>query len=317
MLQTKPRDGLLHIARAQQFDISFIETLFQLADDSNAMMPAPMTGLILASLFYEESTRTRFSFESAMRRLGGHVIGTENAKQFSSAAKGESIEDTIRVVSHYADIIVLRHDEAGALDRALSATLVPLINAGCGVDQHPTQALLDLHTIKRKCGRTEELTIVFVGDLLSSRTVHSLAYLLGKYRRNRLIFRSPKKLRIPKNITDYLDRHDVYWEEGEGIADGIEDADVIYQTRPQKNRASDPIAAAGLEQYLQEKHLYRVNLSVVERMRKDAIIMHPLPRNDEIAPEVDACPQAVYLDDQIDSGLRIRKALLQIVCGRA
>ncbi len=300
-----------HIARAQQFDVSFISDVFALADTLGPHHARKMSGLILASLFYEESTRTRFSFETAMLRLGGHVIGTENAKQFSSVAKGESLHDTIRVVGHYADIIVLRHDDADALDTALSAARVPVINGGCGSDQHPTQALLDLYAIRAKLRRTEDLSVALAGDLLYGRTVHSLAYLLGKYRGNRLIFVSTQELRMPQSIKDYLERHGVWFKEVDSLERIVAQVDVLYQTRVQKNRFADEV------EYERLKGALCLSLPLAQRMRDGAIIMHPLPRTLELPTEVDVLPQAVYLDDQIESGVAIRKALLMTVAGRA
>lgn len=301
---------LRHIARAQEFDVSFISDVFALADTLGPHHARKMSGLILASLFYEESTRTRFSFETAMLRLGGHVIGTENAKLFSSVAKGESLHDTIRVVGHYADIIVLRHDDANVLDTALSAARVPVINGGCGSDQHPTQALLDLHAIRARLGRTEDLAVALAGDLLYGRTVHSLAYLLGKYRGNRLTFVSPKELRMPQGIKDYLERHDVESEEVGSLDEVVAKVDVLYQTRVQKNRFADEA------EYERLKGALCLSRPLAQRMRDGAIIMHPLPRTLELPTEVDVLPQAIYLDDQIESGVAIRKALLMTVAGR-
>lgn len=310
MLQGKPQGGLMHIARAQQFDTAFIEQLFAIADtiEQKALR---MNGLILGSLFYEPSLRTRWSFESAMHRLGGAVISTEDAKIFSSAAKGETLEDTIRVAGKYVDIIALRHYDDHAMEQAMEVARIPLINAGCGRNQHPTQALLDLHTIKKRFGRTEELHVALAGDLENGRTVHSLAYLLGKYRGNRLILVSPPELRMPQGVKDYLERHDVQWREVLTLEEIAEEVDVIYQTRVQRERFSDEAA------YERLKDSYRIDAALVSRMRETAVIMHPLPRNSEIARDVDEMPNAAYLDDQIESGVAIRKALLLMVAGRA
>ncbi|MFA6297158.1 MAG: hypothetical protein WC629_01210 [Candidatus Paceibacterota bacterium] len=171
-----------HIIESQQFDQKFINKIFSIADKLEKKTDNSLKGKIMASLFYEPSTRTRFSFESAMLRLGGSVITTENAKEFSSAAKGETLEDSIRVINNYADVIVLRHYERGSSEKASFVSKVPVINAGDGAGQHPTQALLDLYTIKKELGKIEGITIALVGDLKHGRTIRSLAYLLGKYK---------------------------------------------------------------------------------------------------------------------------------------
>ena len=189
-----------HILESQQFDLKTLQQIFRSADSFEKNQSRPLKGKIMATLFYEPSTRTRFSFESAMIRLGGGVITTENAAVFSSAAKGETLEDTIRVVSYYADVIVLRHPERGASERAAAVSKVPIINGGDGAGQHPTQALLDLYTIQRELGKIDDITIVFVGDLKNGRAVRSLAYLLAKYRNIRIVFVSPKGLKIGEDF---------------------------------------------------------------------------------------------------------------------
>ena len=262
----------------------------------------------MASLFYEPSTRTRFSFESAMLRLGGGVISTENAAEFSSAAKGETLEDSIRVTSGYADVIVMRHPEKGAAARAAAASSVSVVNAGDGPGQHPTQALLDLYTIERELGQVDGITLAFAGDLKHGRTVRSLAYLLGKYRNVRAIFVSPPELAVCPDILAYLDRHGVAHEETSDLRAAATRADVLYQTRIQKERFGDPA------EYERLKGCYRVDAALVASMKPGAIVMHPLPRVGEIAPEVDALPQAAYFR-QARYGLSVRMALLEWVLG--
>jgi len=176
-----------HIIESQQFDRKLLGSLFSMADRLEKKTGTPLTGKVMAALFYEPSTRTRFSFESAMLRLGGSVITTENAKEFSSAAKGETLEDSIRVINNYVDVIVMRHYEQGASARAARVSAVPVINAGDGAGQHPTQALLDLYTIQKELGKIDGISIAFVGDLLHGRTIRSLSYLLGKYKHIRYI----------------------------------------------------------------------------------------------------------------------------------
>lgn len=299
-----------HVVEAQQFDQAFLSDLFSLADAAEGAPPQVLQGRIMASLFYEPSTRTRLSFESAMLRLGGNVITTENASEFSSAIKGETLEDTVRVISAYADVIVLRHFEEGASRKAALASGVPIINAGDGPGQHPTQALLDLYTIARELGRTEDLAIAFVGDPKHGRTIRSLAYLLGRYRNVRMFFISPAGLRVGRDIIEYLDRHDVRYEEGEDLDAVVAELDVLYQTRIQKERFASPA------EYDQCRGRYRIDADLVGRMKDPSIVMHPLPRVDEILPEVDTSAKAAYFR-QARYGVLVRMALLQFVLGAA
>ncbi len=297
-----------HIIESQQFDQKIINQIFTLADKLKKRKDTSLKGKIMATLFYEPSTRTRFSFESAMLRLGGSVITTENAKEFSSVSKGETLEDSIRVISQYVDVIVLRHDEAGASKRAALVSDVPVINAGDGAGQHPTQALLDLYTIQKELGRIDDLHVAFVGDLLHGRTIRSLAYLLGKYSNIRINFVSPKALRVGADIKNYLKRHAVTFSETEDLDSVIGSVDVLYQTRIQKERF------ISLKEYNRFKGCYQIDNRLVKKMKAEAIIMHPLPRVDEILPEVDASPKAVYFK-QARYGLLIRMALLKYIFG--
>src|SRR5947209_19559101 len=198
-----------------------------------------LDGKIMASLFYEESTRTRFSFETAMLRLGGSVISTENARQFSSVSKGETLEDTIRIMNGYADVIVMRHYESGAARRAADISRVPIVNAGDGTGQHPTQAFLDLYTIQKELGRLDNLTIAVVGDLANGRTVRSLCYLLARFRNVRIHMVAPEVVRMRDDIKAYLVRHDVPFSEEEDLRAIAPAVDVVYQTRIQKERFGD------------------------------------------------------------------------------
>ena len=260
----------------------------------------------MASLFYEPSTRTRLSFESAMIRLGGDVISTENAKEFSSAAKGETLEDSIRVVGNYADVIALRHPENDAAERAAKVSKVAIINAGSGAGQHPTQALLDVYTIRRELGEVDGLKIAMVGDLKHGRTVRSLAYLLGKFKDVVIYFVSPPELQIGEDIKKYLHAHNINYAEYENIETILRDVDVLYQTRIQKERFADPA------QYEKFKGVYRITKQLAQTMQEKSIIMHPLPRVDEILPEVDESPNAVYFK-QTYYGLLIRMAILKFI----
>ncbi|MEK6892682.1 MAG: aspartate carbamoyltransferase [Nanoarchaeota archaeon] len=217
-----------HLLESQQFDQKLLFHLFSQAElfRRNPALK-PLNGKTMATLFYEPSTRTRLSFESAMLRLGGQVISTENAKEFSSAVKGESIEDTARIVSAYADCIVIRHYEDGAAKKAASVSKVPIINAGDGKGQHPTQALLDIYTIFKEIGRIENIKIAMAGDLSSGRTVHSLSYLLGKFNSIEIIFVSPRNLKMKDEIKDYLSRHNVKFREEEDLNKVISEVDIV------------------------------------------------------------------------------------------
>ncbi len=306
MLPYLPKSKNIHIIESQQFDLKFIDTIFTLADALEKNPDNSLKGKIMASLFYEPSTRTRFSFESAMLRLGGSVITTENAKEFSSAAKGETLEDSIRVINSYADVIVMRHYEQGSAKRAADVSTIPVINAGDGVGQHPTQALLDLYTIKRTLGKIDGLRIAVAGDLKNGRTIRSLVYLLGKFKNVYIYFVSPKGLRICDDIKAYLVKHTMHYEETEDLEKCVGDVDVVYQTRIQKERFATE------QEYLAHKGCYRIGMELVKKMKPKAIIMHPLPRVDEILPEVDTSPKAVYFK-QAYYGLLIRMALLKFL----
>jgi aspartate carbamoyltransferase catalytic subunit len=297
---------LQHVIESQQFSRPLLEELLDRAEEMKAHphhFSGRLNGQVMAALFYEPSTRTRLSFEAAMLRLGGDTVGTDNAREFSSAAKGETLEDTIRIVSGYADVIVLRHNEEGAARRAATVSSVPVINAGDGPGQHPTQALLDLYTIRDELGHIDGIHIAMVGDLANGRTVRSLAYLLGKFRDIRIWFVAPPQVAMRDDIKDHLDAHHVAWMEAEDLDAVLPQVDVIYQTRIQKERFTDEAS------YLALKGIYRIDGSTLARMRKEAIVMHPLPRIDEIAPEVDADPRAAYFR-QARNGLYIRMALL-------
>jgi aspartate carbamoyltransferase catalytic subunit len=300
---------LRHVVESQQFSRALLEELLDRADEIKRQphhFAGRLNGQVMAALFYEPSTRTRLSFEAAMLRLGGRTMGTDNAREFSSAAKGETLEDTIRIVSGYADLIVLRHNEEGAARRAAAVSSVPVINAGDGPGQHPTQALLDLYTIRDELGRIDGVRIAMVGDLANGRTVRSLAYLLSKFRDIRICFVAPPQVAMRDDIKKHLDEHHVQWVESQDLDAVLPQVDVIYQTRIQKERFSDEAS------YLALKGVYRIDASTLARMRKEAIVMHPLPRVDEIAPEVDADPRAAYFR-QARNGLYIRMALLDKV----
>jgi aspartate carbamoyltransferase catalytic subunit len=293
-----------HLIEAQALTRPVIETLFKRANELEKRPESTLSGKIMASLFYEPSTRTRFSFESAMHRLGGSVITTENAKEFSSASKGETIEDTIRIMNFYADIIVLRHFEAGTAQKAADVSGVPVINAGDGPGQHPTQALLDLYTIEREIGHIDSVSIAMVGDLKHGRTIRSLAYLLGKYDDITIYFVAPNALKVGDDIKHYLDSHHVTYHETEDMMSIVSSVDVVYQTRIQKERFESEA------DYNVYKGVYQIDLAFANKMKPNAIIMHPLPRVDEILNEVDASPKAAYFN-QARYGVLVRMALLE------
>lgn len=292
------------ISTKQFFDRQILDSLF---DQAIAIKAGHFVGRsqdkILATLFYEPSTRTRFSFEAAMMRLGGNVISTEAAGQFSSVSKGESLEDTIKVVSAYCDAIVLRHPEVGSAERAAAVAKVPVINAGDGLGEHPTQALLDIFTIREKFGHIDGLKVAMVGDLLNGRTVHSLLFLLGLFKDVSVQLIAPSQLELGEEYKKYLDDNQVAYQQSASLAEIDRAVDVLYVTRVQKERFSDAA------EYEKLKHYFVVNTKVAEQLKPEAIIMHPLPRVGELDPAVDANPRARYFE-QAENGLYVRMALL-------
>ena len=297
-----------HVVEVAQFDRKAVEHLFQQADRLRSLDPEyrSLAGRILATIFYEPSTRTRLSFESAMLRLGGQVISTENAREFSSAIKGETIEDTVRIVSGYADAIVIRHYELGAARRAASVSTVPILNAGDGPGEHPTQALLDLYTIQHELGRIDELRIALVGDLRFGRTARSLALLSCLTEGTKLIFVSPPEVPMGNDIRRALDAHGIHYRDEHDLARVLPDVDVVYQTRIQKERFATP------SEYEAARGVYVLDRAAYDRLNPDAIVLHPLPRVDEISPAVDDDPRSAYFR-QAHNGVYIRMALLESV----
>jgi len=300
---------LKHVIESQQFSRSMLDELFALTEEIKSephRFSGRLNGSVMAALFYEPSTRTRLSFEAAMLRLGGSTMGTDNAREFSSTAKGETLEDTIRIVSGYADVIVLRHNEEGAAKRAAGVSSVPIINAGDGPGQHPTQALLDLYTIRQELSHVDGIRIAMVGDLANGRTVRSLTYLLSKFKDIKIWFVAPPQVAMREDLKEHLTEQNIPWVETEDLDAVLPEVDVVYQTRIQKERFADPAA------YLALKGIYRIDNRSLGLMRKYSIVMHPLPRVDEIAPEVDSDPRAAYFR-QAHNGLHIRMALLNIL----
>jgi aspartate carbamoyltransferase catalytic subunit len=264
-----------------------------------------LKGKILATLFFEPSTRTRLSFETAILKLGGSYIGFAEP-DLTSARKGENIADTIRTVENYADVIALRHSLEGSAKLAADFSSVPIINAGTGAEEHPTQALIDLCTIRKDKGKIDGLKIALLGDLRYGRTVHSLAYALSLYNIE-LYLVSPENLRMRKDVLQTI-KNRIKVTENSTLEGIIPQIDVLYVTRIQKERF--PNAA----EYAEVKGAYRIDLKTIEKARKDMIILHPLPRVDEISPEVDSTPQARYFQ-QVWNGIVVRMALLSLVLG--
>jgi len=301
------------VLRADQFtkeDVDLImETAsgFEKALNKGKVLNA-LRGKILSTLFYEPSTRTRLSFEAAMHRLGGQVISVAEAKS-SSAAKGESLHDTIKTVEGYADVIVLRHPQIGAATEAAAATNKPVLNAGDGAGQHPTQSLLDLYTILKEKGKVYGLTVALAGDLKNGRTVHSLASLLSLYD-VRFIFASPKALRMPEAIVTQLKGKGVSITETEDLRKALATSDVLYMTRIQRERFKDS------DEYDRLKGAYILTRDMIANAKENITIMHPLPRVNEIATDVDTYKGAAYFR-QAANGIPIRMALLALVTGKA
>ena len=303
-----------HVLSVAQITDSDIKLLFTYADHLAKMKSKEyfdvLRGKTLACVFYEPSTRTSSSFIAAMQKLGGNVIPITQGVQFSSVSKGETLEDTIMTLGQYADAIVLRHPETGSVQRAAQVSPVPIINAGDGIGEHPTQAVLDLYTIQREVGRLENLHVAFVGDLAYGRTVHSLLKLLTRYAGVRFSLVSPEKLRLGFPLPREVMAEEVIVREGLHEAqDVLADADVVYMTRVQKERFPS------LEAYEEVKNSCLLTSSLVEAMRTTARILHPLPRVNEIPREIDTDRRAAYFR-QVKNGLWVRMAILAAIFGQ-
>jgi len=302
----------IDVLTAAQFSREPIEQLFARADDFAARLDKGehirlLDGKLLATVFYEPSTRTRLSFEAAMQRLDGGVISVAEAKTASSVVKGETLPDTIRTIVNYADAIVLRHPEIGAAQVAAKASSVPILNAGDGAGEHPTQALLDLYTIRAEKKTIDGLRVALVGDLKNGRTVHSLARALSNFKVEFSLV-APAALAMPTEVTDYLRAKDFVVEETNDMARSLQKADVVYMTRVQKERFAD------VKQYEKLKNFFILNRAVIENAKPGLVVMHPLPRVDEIATDVDAMPNAAYFR-QMKNGVYVRMALLAEILG--
>ncbi len=297
---------LQHLVESQQFTVPLLMELFDRARGMERIVARggslDYQNRIMATLFYAPSTRTRFSFEAAMHRLGGRVLSTEHARVFSSEMDGEQVEDSIRILGGYSDVIVIRHHQEGGAQRAAMVSPVPVINAGDGEGgQHPTQALLDLYTIYRE--RTlNGLSVALIGELDKGRTARSLAYLLAKFDRIKLYFVSPPETQMKSDILAYLDEHDVQYAQESDLDRVVGEVDVVYQTRIHPERVGD---RAALQRYA-------IDSSVLRRMKPDALILHPLPRTVELDKSVDDDPRALYFR-QARNGLFVRMALLTML----
>ena len=301
------------ILSVRQFDRSALEYIFGVAREMEEMVRRVgsfdlLKGKILANLFYEPSTRTSSSFTSAMERLGGSVIPI-NEVRYSSVSKGESLPDTIRTLEAYADVIVLRHPEVGSAELAAKYARKPIINAGDGIGEHPTQALLDLFTILQEMNQIDGLTVTMVGDLKYGRTVHSLARLLSLYN-VRINYVSPDILRMPEEIIAELDAANIPQAAYDSLDPILGESDVLYVTRVQKERFEN------LEEYEKVKDAFIITPETMTRAKEEMIVMHPLPRVGEISMEVDDDPRAAYFR-QMEYGLFVRMALLAMVLGKA
>jgi aspartate carbamoyltransferase catalytic subunit len=299
---------LRHIVESQQFTVPSLMELFKRTEEMKKVVARGGTkdyeNKIMATLFYKPSTRTRFSFESAMFRLGGKKLTTEQAHEFSSEIEGEMLEDTIRIISDYCDVIVLRHHEEGGAKRAAAVSSVPVINAGDGSGgQHPTQALLDLYTIYNECHTLDGLSVAFIGALEQGRTVRSLAYLLSKFDRVKLYFIAPDELQIKPDILEHLDENGVSYQLASKTDDIINRVDVVYQTRIDRERLSDRNI---------DLSVYNIDSTVMQKMKYNSIIMHPLPRSVEIDHAIDKDRRAAYFR-QSRNGLYVRMALLTML----
>lgn len=301
------------VISVSQFSITDLEYIFGVAKEMRAMVERVgsfdlLKGKILANLFYEPSTRTSSSFLSAMERLGGSVIPI-NEVTYSSVAKGESLPDTIRTLECYADVIVIRHPEVGSAELAAKFSRKPVINAGDGIGEHPTQALLDLFTIEEELGRVDGLTVTMLGDLKYGRTVHSLSRLLSNFV-VRLNYVSPEILRMPPELVEELKAKGVSQKEFDVLEPVLAETDVLYVTRVQKERFENQ------DDYEKVKGAFVITPETMEQAKEEMIIMHPLPRVGEISMELDDDPRAAYFR-QMEYGLYVRMALLAMVLGKA
>ncbi|MCX6743746.1 MAG: aspartate carbamoyltransferase, partial [Candidatus Parcubacteria bacterium] len=308
-----------HVVMSQQFEREHLERLFKLIRLLKENVPMGymvdwLRGCNVAAMFWEPSTRTRLSFESAINRLGGHKVSSENAGDYSSTVKGETLPDTIGTILKFANIVVMRHKQEGAghiAARRANKEALPyaIINGGDGKGQHPTQALLDLYTLFEKFGRIDGLKIAMVGDLLRGRTVRSLSYMLSKFRNVEIILVSSKYSRMNDDVKEHLTEQKVRWSEKDNLIDVVGSVDAYYMTREQLERENNPI-----KKWLMRRASLKLMMTweVADKMKGDSIILHPLPRNKEIAVEVDDNVRAYYFPE-VENGLYTRMALMAII----
>ena len=303
--------GKLHnLISIHDLDRELIDLILKTAEDMESVAIKRSNELedkIMAALFFEPSTRTRLSFESAMLRLGGKVLGFADVTTTSAGGKGETLADTIRTVERYADIVVMRHPLDGSARVAAEFSSIPIINAGSGAEEHPTQALLDLYSMKKMKGSIDGLSISLCGDLRYGRTVHSLGMALAYYDVS-ITLAAPPSLRMKPAIVNEMRNAGMNVVEVDTVEDAIENADVVYMTRIQKERFPD------VREYTAVKGKFRISSSEVARMKEDSIILHPLPRVDELDASVDSAPQARYFD-QVYNGVVTRMAILKLILG--
>ena len=293
---------LKHVLSAEQFTRDDIENLFKLVDDVKSnphKYSKAIEGKIVATMFYEPSTRTRLSFETAILRLGGQVISTENANANSSVKKGETLKDTIRVLQNYADAIVIRHSDDNSANEAASVAKVPILNAGAGKGEHPSQALLDLYTIREKRGTIDGAKVVILGDLIYGRTIHSLLKLLSLYDNIKIYGLSKKEFMLPQKYIDLLKEKNIDYTICNCFDEIPKDVDVLYHTRIQQERFEGDF---GKEEFI-------INKEVLNKFSENTIVLHPLPRTGEISEDIDDDPRAMYFE-QAKNGLYVRMGLL-------
>jgi aspartate carbamoyltransferase catalytic subunit len=304
---------LRHLIEAQQFNKKNLQEVFTYADRIKELIQGHvsldlMRGRILANLFFVRSIRTMFSFDNAMKRLGGEVIGTENGEAFSSELSGASLEDTVRTVGSFVDVIVLRHYQSGSAKLSAEVSPVPIINGGDGPAQHPTQALIDLYCIEKIMGGVDGVSIAFIGDLMNSRTIRSLTYFLAKYSGIKISFVSPKTLKMKDDIKEYLIEHRVPFSESFESLDDLKQivsmSDILYITQIPRDHFGDR-----LDDYKQSKEIFRIDEDILQVLKRNAFIMHPFPRGYELPAAVDRDPRAAYFS-QVKYGQFLRMGLL-------
>lgn len=298
-----------HILTSDQFTKESLKEIFDLAEkikENPKEYAHKLDGNVIAVMFYEPSTRTRLSFETAALRLGASVIGAENAGEFSSAAKGETIQDTVKVIAGYADAMVMRHKSVTSAEDAASVNKIPILNGGSGKGEHPTQALLDLFTIRDKKGKLDGIKLAILGDLVYGRTIHSLIKLMSLYDNVEIYGLSKEAFALPEEYIDMLKTRGIEYKKCTSFDELPKDIDVLYHTRIQAERFEGDF---GKEEYI-------IDQKVLDTFSKDTIVMHPLPRVNEISDAIDDDPRACYFE-QAHNGLYVRMALLLQVLGRA